>query len=58
MRSVLEFEPHFTTRGAFEDYARHLRPVVPGVEGVGEVVSDAAGGTAAALSRVFDRIQP
>jgi UDP-glucose 4-epimerase len=31
---------------------------VPGVEGVGEVVSDAAGGTAAALSRVFDRIQP
>jgi UDP-glucose 4-epimerase len=58
MRSVLEFEPHFTTREAFEDYARHLRPAVPGVEGVGEVVSDAAGGTAAALSRVFDRIQP
>ena len=33
-------------------------PPCPGVEGVGEVVSDAAGGTAAALSRVFDRIQP
>ena len=58
MRSVLEFEPSFTTRQAFEDYASHLRPAVPGVEGVGVVVSDAAGGTAAALSRVFDRIQP
>ncbi|MER7073390.1 NAD-dependent epimerase/dehydratase family protein [Terrabacter sp. NPDC000476] len=58
MRAVLEFEPHYSTRGAFEDYARHLRPAVPGVDGVGEVVSDAAGGTAAALSRVFDRIQP
>jgi UDP-glucose 4-epimerase len=58
MRSVLGFEPQFTTRAAFEDYARHLRPAVPGVEGVGGVVSEAAGGTAAALSRVFDRIQP
>ena len=58
MRSVLGFEPQFTTREAFEDYARHLRPAVPGVEGVSDVVSDAAGGTAAAIARVFDRIQP
>jgi UDP-glucose 4-epimerase len=58
MRTVLEFEPRFTTRAAFEDYASHLRPAVPGVDGVGDVVSDAAGGTAAALARVFDRIQP
>jgi UDP-glucose 4-epimerase len=58
MRTVFGFEPHYTTRSAFEDYASHLRPAVPGVEGVGDVVSDAAGGTAAAISRVFDRIQP
>jgi UDP-glucose 4-epimerase len=58
MRSVFGFEPHYTTRSAFEDYASHLRPAVPGVVGVGDVVSDAAGGTAAAIARVFDRIQP
>ena len=58
MRSVFGFEPHYTTRSAFEDYASHLRPAGPGVEGVGDVVSDAAGGTAAAIARVFDRIQP
>ena len=49
---------NFSTRSAFEDYASHLRPAVPGVEGVSDVVSDAAGGTAAAIARVFDRIQP
>jgi UDP-glucose 4-epimerase len=58
MRSVLGFEPRYTTRAAFTDYASHLRPAVPGVEGVTDVVSDAAGGTAAAISRVLDRIQP
>lgn len=58
MRAVLGFEPRLTTREAFEDLARHLRPTVPGVDGVGEAVSEAAGNTAAALSRVFDRIQP
>ncbi|HET7800283.1 MAG TPA: epimerase, partial [Humibacillus xanthopallidus] len=58
MRTVLGFEPKFTSRSAFEDFARHLRPAVPGVDGVGDAVSDAAGGTAAAIARVFDRIQP
>jgi UDP-glucose 4-epimerase len=58
MRTVLGFEPHFTSRSAFEDFARHVRPAVPGVDGVGDAVSDAAGGTAAAIARVFDRIQP
>jgi UDP-glucose 4-epimerase len=58
MRTVFGFDPQFTTRGAFEDYASHLRPTVPGVEGVGDAVSDAAGETAAAIARVFDRIQP
>ncbi|EWT03530.1 epimerase [Intrasporangium oryzae NRRL B-24470] len=58
MRTVLGFEPQFTTREAFEDYVRYLRPAVPGVDGVGDVVSDAAEVTAAAIGRVFDRIQP
>ncbi len=58
MRTVMGFDPHFTTRQAFEDYARYLRPAVPGVDGMTDVVSDAAGTTAAALGRVFDRIQP
>lgn len=58
MRAVLGFEPRLTTREAFEDLARHLRPTVPGVDGMGEAVSEAAGNTATALSRVFDRIQP
>jgi UDP-glucose 4-epimerase len=58
MREVFGFEPAFTTRSAFESFVRHLRPAVPGVEGVGDVVSDAAGGTAATIARVFDRIQP
>lgn len=58
MRTVLGFEPRYTTRETFQDYARHLRPAVPGVESVSGVVSDAAGGTAAALARVFERIQP
>jgi UDP-glucose 4-epimerase len=58
MRTVFGFEPQFTTRSAFEDYARHLRPVVPGTDGVGEVVTDAAGGAAAVIARVIERIQP
>ncbi|MEW1954591.1 NAD-dependent epimerase/dehydratase family protein [Terrabacter sp. NPDC080008] len=57
MRTVLGFEPRFTTRAAFEDYAHHLAPVLPGVGGV-DGVTEVAGGTASALSRVFDRIQP
>jgi UDP-glucose 4-epimerase len=58
MRTVLGFEPQYTTRSAFEDYAHHLRPAVPGVDGVSDAVTDAAGGTAAAIARVLDRIQP
>jgi UDP-glucose 4-epimerase len=61
MRTVLGLTPTYSTRAAYEDYARNLRPVVPGVEGVTgavtDAVTDAAGSTAAALSRVFERIQ-
>ena len=58
MRKVLQFEPRYTTRQAFEDFAHHLAPVVPGVEEVGGAVSEAAGGGASALARVFERLQP
>jgi UDP-glucose 4-epimerase len=57
MHTVLGFEPQYSTRAAFEDFASHLRSAVPVVDGVSDVVSDAAGGTAAALARVFERIQ-
>lgn len=60
MRKVLDFSPTYSTRATFEDFARHLGPAVPGVEGVKGVnhaVSDAAEQTAAALARVFERIQ-
>lgn len=57
MRDVLGFEPKWSTRETFLDFARGLRPVVPGVEAVGGAVTDAAGGTASALGRVFERIQ-
>jgi UDP-glucose 4-epimerase len=58
MRTVLGFEPEHTTRGAFEDFAAGLRSVVPGTDGVGEVVSEAAGGTVSAIARALERIQP
>ncbi|MEO7131677.1 MAG: NAD-dependent epimerase/dehydratase family protein, partial [Dermatophilaceae bacterium] len=58
MRTVLGFEPTYTTRAAFEDFARHLRPIVPGTDGVSGAVSGAAGGTVSAIARVFERIQP
>ena len=56
MRKVFAFAPTYTTREAFKDFAEHLRPVVPGVGEVTEVVSGAAGGGAATLARVFERL--
>ncbi len=61
MRSVLGFEPQHSTRETFEEFARHLRPLAPmgeHADSVGGAVGTAAGGTADALSRVFERIQP
>jgi UDP-glucose 4-epimerase len=57
MRKVLQFEPRYTTREAFQDFAHHLAPAVPGVDEVGEAVSEAAGGGVAAVARVFERLQ-
>jgi UDP-glucose 4-epimerase len=57
MREVFAFAPQYTTREAFADFAEHLRPVVPGVGEVTEVVTGAAGGGAATLARVFERLQ-
>ena len=56
MREVFAFAPQYTTREAFADFAEHLRPVVPGVGDVTEAVSGAAGGGAATLARVFERL--
>jgi UDP-glucose 4-epimerase len=58
MRTVLGFEPTHTTRRAFEDFARHLAPILPRADGVGDVVSEAASGTVSAIARALERIQP
>ncbi|HET7397256.1 MAG TPA: NAD-dependent epimerase/dehydratase family protein [Intrasporangium sp.] len=56
MREVLGFEPAYTTRAAFEDFAAHLTPLLPGMGGMG-ALGQVAGGAAAALGRVVERIQ-
>jgi UDP-glucose 4-epimerase len=43
MRSVLGFEPRFTSRAAFEDFAHTLGPAVPAAAIVGDAVSGVAG---------------
>ena len=54
MRQVLHFEPQYTTKEAFLDFARHVPAVIPGAATAAHVVSDAAGtavgAVAAALS--------
>ena len=52
MRKVLRFTPAYTSREAFEDYARHVGPVVPGAALVGSAVSGTIEGTATAVGRV------
>jgi UDP-glucose 4-epimerase len=46
MREVLGFEPGFTTRAAFEDFARGVGPLLPGVSAVGSLVGSAVTGVA------------
>jgi UDP-glucose 4-epimerase len=53
MREVLGYEPEFTTRGAFEDFARGLGPAVPGAGLVGSAVSGVAGTAAHAIGTVW-----
>ena len=43
MHSVLGFEPRFSSRGAFEDFAHTLGPAVPAAAIVGDAVSGVAG---------------
>jgi UDP-glucose 4-epimerase len=51
MRTELGFEPAFTTRAAFEDYARAIGPAVPGGALVGAALSGLAGTAASAVGQ-------
>ncbi len=53
MRSVLGFEPQFTSRGAFEDFARTVGPAVPAAAVVGDAVSGVAGTATQAVLRTL-----
>ena len=53
MRSVLGFEPQFTSRRAFEDFARSIGPAVPAAAVVGDAVSGVAGTATQAVLRTL-----
>ncbi len=53
MRGVLHFEPAYTTRQAFVDYARHVGTPVPGVGAVSHAVQGAAGTAVNAIAQVW-----
>ena len=53
MRSVLDFQPRFTSRGAFEDFARTVGPAVPAAAIVGDAVSGVAGTATQAVLRTL-----
>ncbi|WP_392543202.1 NAD-dependent epimerase/dehydratase family protein [Oryzobacter telluris] len=53
MREVLGFSPHWTSRGAFEDFARTVGPAVPAAAAVGDLVSGVAGSASQALLRAL-----
>jgi UDP-glucose 4-epimerase len=53
MRSVLEFEPRFTSRAAFEDFARTVGPAVPAAAIVGDAVSGVAGTATSVVLRTL-----
>ena len=53
MRSVLGFEPRYSSRGAFEDFARTLGPAVPAAAIVGDAVSGVAGTATQAVLRTL-----
>ena len=50
MREVLHLEPRYTTREAFEDFAGHVGPALPGADMVGVAVDQLAGSAAGLLS--------
>ena len=53
MRTVLDFAPRFTSRGAFEDFARTVGPAVPAAAIVGDAVSGVAGTATQAVLRTL-----
>jgi UDP-glucose 4-epimerase len=53
MREVLGFEPTFTTRAAFEDFARGIGSVLPGSGMLNSAVSGVAGSAAHAIGHVW-----
>jgi len=53
MREVLRFDPAFTTKEAFLDFAGHVRAPLPGVDAVGHAVQGAAGSAAMAIAHVW-----
>ncbi|MEO6789936.1 MAG: NAD-dependent epimerase/dehydratase family protein [Ornithinibacter sp.] len=53
MSTVLGFEPRFTTREAFEDFARSVGPAMPAATAFGDAVSGVAGSASQALLRAL-----
>ena len=53
MREVLGFEPEYTTRTAFEDFARGIGSVLPGTTALNSAVSGVAGTAAHAIGHVW-----
>ncbi len=53
MREEMGFDPAYTTREAFADFASGLGPVVPGSAAVGSAVSGVAGTAAHAIGSVW-----
>ena len=54
MRQVFGFEPEFTTREAFADFARSLPALLPGTEALDAAVSGAAESVGAAVGGLID----
>jgi UDP-glucose 4-epimerase len=56
MRTVLGLEPRYTTAAAFDDFACHLGPAVPGVRALGSVVGGLAGNLAGATAGALGQL--
>ena len=53
MREVLHLEPRFTTRTAFEDFARHVGPAIPGADMAAAAVEQLAGSAAGLMTHAL-----
>jgi UDP-glucose 4-epimerase len=53
MRQVLGYEPRFTTRSAFEDFAHGVGSAIPGGATISSAVSGVAGSAATAIGHVW-----